>query len=263
MNAIVKITLFGIRDLLRNRWALIYSLFFLVVSAGFSRMVADSSKVTLNLMNLTLFLVPLVSVVFGTMYFYNSRPFVELLLSQPIRRSAVYLGMFASLSLSLAFSFTLGVLIPLLPRLVSHPSQLSSVAVLLLIGSCLTFVFVGLAFLVSVLVEDKGKGLGVAILMWLFFSVVYDGLILFSAHLFSDYPLEKPMILAAVFNPVDLARMILMIKVDIAALMGYTGAMFQRFFGSELGMVISLSSLFLWWLLPLGLGVRYFGRKDF
>ena len=47
--------------------------------------------------------------------------------------------------------------------------------VLLLAGTLLTLVFTALAFLVSVRVDDRARGLGVAILVWLGFSVLYDG----------------------------------------------------------------------------------------
>lgn len=51
-----------------------------------------------------------------------------------------------------------------------------------------------LAFLITVKVEDKVRGLGVSILLWLIFSMMYDGLVLLLASAFVDYPLEKPML---------------------------------------------------------------------
>jgi hypothetical protein len=43
------------------------------------------------------------------------------------------------------------------------------------------------------------------------------------------------MIILSALNPIDLGRILFLMKFDIAALMGYTGAVFQRFFGSGLG----------------------------
>ncbi|NNG16278.1 MAG: ABC transporter permease, partial [Gemmatimonadales bacterium] len=44
---------------------------------------------------------------------------------------------------------------------------------------------------------------------------------------------------------------------------GYTGASFQRFFGSAVGMGLAIVALSLWAILPLGLGYWRFQRKDF
>jgi Cu-processing system permease protein len=52
-------------------------------------------------------------------------------------------------------------------------------------------------------------------------------------------------------------------KFDIAALMGYTGAVFQRFFGSSLGVIISVVCLFVWIIVPFFLSSRFFKKKDF
>jgi Cu-processing system permease protein len=64
-------------------------------------------------------------------------------------------------------------------------------------------------------------------------------------------------------NPVDLARVVLMLNFDVAALMGYTGTVFRSFFGSALGLAVALAALTVWLLVPLSLGLRRFARKDF
>jgi Cu-processing system permease protein len=65
------------------------------------------------------------------------------------------------------------------------------------------------------------------------------------------------------FNPVDLARILLTLQFDVSALMGYTGAVYQRFFGGALGMLLSATALLTWALVPLWLGNRFFHKKDF
>ena len=83
------------------------------------------------------------------------------------------------------------------------------------------------------------------------------------ANAFADYPLEQPMIALMLLNPVDLARVLLLLTFDISALMGYTGAVFEQFFGSLLGVGISTAALTLWVGVPLWLGWRFFKKKDF
>ena len=64
-------------------------------------------------------------------------------------------------------------------------------------------------------------------------------------------------------NPVDLARVLMLLRFDVPALMGYTGAVFERFFGGAGGTLAAISALVLWTVGPLLLGARSFRRKDF
>ena len=138
-----------------------------------------------------------------------------------------------------------------------------NVLVLLLIGIALTFIFTAIAFFISVSQDDKAKGLGFSILLWLILAVVYDGFVLFIVYYFAEYPLEKIMIILSIINPIDLGRILFLIKFNIAALMGYTGAVFQQFFGGLIGIIVSVVFILLWILIPLSLSTRLFRRKDF
>ena len=66
----------------------------------------------------------------------------------------------------------------------------------------------------------------------------------------------------ASLNPLDLARIVVLLQFDTAALMGYTGAVYQDFFGSQLGMLIASAVLLLWVAVPLVVAVRRFKRMD-
>ena len=105
--------------------------------------------------------------------------------------------------------------------------------------------------------------MGFVILIWLILAVVYDGLVLFIVYYFDEYPLEKVMIALSIINPIDLGRLLFLIKFNISALMGYTGAVFQQFFGSILGIIISLFFLIVWIIVPFFLGSFYFKKRDF
>jgi Cu-processing system permease protein len=133
---------------------------------------------------------------------------------------------------------------------------------LLLAGAALTAVFTALAYLIAVTFQDRAAGLGAAILVWLLLAVVYDGVILMGTAIFADYPIETPVLAAMVLNPIDLARVLLLLKIDIAALMGYTGAVFERFFGSGRGLIVSSAALALWIGIPAWLGMRRFAARD-
>jgi Cu-processing system permease protein len=129
-------------------------------------------------------------------------------------------------------------------------------------GCSLTLVFTSIAFWASVKARDKARGIGFALMLWFYFALIYDGLILLILFSFSDYPLEKLTLVLSALNPVDLGRIFIMLKMDVSALMGYTGALYQDFFGSFTGMLFTTGVMFLWIVIPLYGAVRTFKRKD-
>jgi Cu-processing system permease protein len=113
-----------------------------------------------------------------------------------------------------------------------------------------------------VLTRDKAKGIGVVLLLWFLFALLYDAMVLFLMFAFADYPLEKAMLGFVSLNPIDLARVVVLLQMDIAALMGYTGALFREFLGTNWGIVFALSVMMVWAVAPMLLAVRIFNRKD-
>ncbi len=81
--------------------------------------------------------------------------------------------------------------------------------------------------------------------------------------LLQEYPLDKFSLIATMFNPIDLSRILILLKLDISALLGYTGAVFQQFFGTSLGMLSSFSVLLLWVALPVWRIIYKSKKKDF
>jgi Cu-processing system permease protein len=175
----------------------------------------NSSKAMLSLMTIVLIVVPLISLVFSTIHYYNSYEFIELMLSQPMSRRRILLSEYAGVSVSLLSSFLIGVGVPVL---LYSPDSIGFS--LLFTGTSLTLVFTSLAFLTSVKARDKAKGIGFALLLWFYFALIYDGLILLVLFTFSDYPLEKITLVLSALNPIDLGRISIMLKMDVSALMG-------------------------------------------
>ncbi len=254
---------YELQDLRRSRWVMGYTLCLLLLTEALLRFGGGGPRAVLSLMNVVLGVVPLVGIVFGTLYLYGSRSFIQLLLAQPVGRGELFAGLYAGLALPLAAGFLLGVGLPFLWDGGGEGSLAGPLTMLLGAGLLLTLVFTALAMLVSLLVNDRAKGLGLAILLWLVATALYDALIVLVATTLSDYPLELPLIGLTILNPIDLARVAMLLRLDTAALMGYTGAVFERFFGSPLGVGLSAGALILWWAGPLVAARRRFCRKDF
>ena len=252
-----KVIKYVIIDILRNKIIVAYTLFLLVLSLSIFSLEDNSAKGLLGLLNIILIIVPLVSIIFSTIYVYNSAEFIELLVSQPLQRKMIWMSLFTGLASSMAFAFLIGAGIPVL---IYQPDITGFM--MIVIGVLLSVIFVSIALLAAVKTRDKAKGIGIAILLWLYFSLLFDGFVLFLLFQFSDYPVEKLMIGISMLNPIDLGRIMILLKMDISALMGYTGAVFKDFFGTHAGMGLSFFVLLLWTVIPVWLSIRRFKRKD-
>jgi Cu-processing system permease protein len=213
-------------------------------------------------MNIVLIIIPLVSIIFGTMFIYNSREYIEMMLCQPINRKSLFIGLYLGNTMPLALAFSLGVITSFILNATSF-NNISALIILIISGVALTFIFTSIAFWVAIKFSDKVKGFGFAILLWLVLAVIYDGFILFIIYYFRDYPIDKVVLFVTLFNPIDLGRMLFILNFDYSALMGYTGALFQKFFGTSLGEFLSFVMLLLWILIPTYFSSRAFARKDF
>ena len=254
MKNIIK---YIILDLLRNKIVIGYTIFLFILSASIFNLGADSSKGILSLLNIVLIFLPLVSIIFSTIYLYNSSEFIELMLTQPLKRRTILLSEFTGVSAAMLLAVFIGVGIPVIIFDGSTAGWWLIIASLVL-----TIIFIALAFYASIETRDKSKGIGISILLWFYFALIYDGLVLFLLFGFSDYPLEKPMIALCALNPIDLARIAILLKLDISALMGYTGAVFQDFFGSSEGIIFVICALMLWAVLPCWRAFALFNKKD-
>lgn len=214
-------------------------------------------------MNVIIVLVPLIGTIFGVMYYYNSKEFTELLLAQPLKRSSIFIGQYLGVAISLSMSLILGLGIPFVLYGLFNSSAIWDFSLLLVTGGFLTFIFTGLAFNIALSNENRIKGFGYAILLWLFLAIIYDGLFLLSLIVFENYPLDTLSLVGTMLNPIDLSRTLILLKLDISALLGYTGAVFKQFFGTNFGLIVSISVLSVWVILPILRIIGISKRKDF
>jgi Cu-processing system permease protein len=262
MTATLKIASFEVRDVVRSRWLIGYALFFFIVTDALLRF-GGGEKALLSLVNVVLFVTPLVTIVFATVYQYNSREFIELLLAQPVKRRDLFGGLFLGLVVPVSLVFVAAVAVPIIIHRADNAVETGTVVALLGAGVALTAVFTAIAFFIVARVDDRMKGLGVAIVVWLMLAVVYDGVVLLAVSVFADHPIERPLLGLMALNPVDLARVALLLRFDVSALMGYTGAVMRQFFGGTMGFGIVTTALACWMAAPLLLAFRAFDRKDF
>ncbi len=253
----LKLSKYILYDIIRNKIIIGYTLFLFIVSLTMFQMEENNSKAILSLLNIVLIIVPLISLIFSTIHYYNSYEFIEMMLSQPVSRKNILLSEYTGVSVSLMSAFMIGVGVPV----VLYAFNETGIS-LLLTGVALTLVFTSISFLASVKSRDKARGIGSVLLLWFYFALIFDGLVLMILFNFSDYPLEKLTVALSSLNPIDLGRIFIMLKMDVSALMGYTGALYKDFFGSYSGMLYTLGIMTVWVITPLLLALKVFRKKD-
>ena len=250
-----------VKNVARSHWLVSYFAFFMLATEGLLRFAGGDSRSLLSLASIVLFVVPLVTLVYGIIYLYNNREFIELLLAQPLKRRTLFAGLYLGLSIPLVVALVAGVTVPFLYHGFGEGQRLAF-AIMLGGAASLTAIFTGIAFCVALRFEDRLTGLGAGLAIWLLLALVYDGALLFIVAL-ADEPLEKSLLAVSLANPIDLVRIALLMQFDVAALMGYTGAVFNRFFAAGTGAAVIAAALTAWMTLPLAGGFLAFRRKDF
>lgn len=252
------------QSLLRARWLIGYGVIFLILTDTLFRFTGGGAEVLLSISNLILLFIPLISLLYGILFIYQSRDYLELLLTQPVNRDTLFWGLFTGISAPLTVAFLSGTALPLIWHGNFTGETAAQTALVLGLGAFLTFIFTGLGFVMGLIYyEEKIKGFGYSLMIWLFMAVIYDGLIMLVIFLFGDYPIETAVVGITMLNPIDLARILVLLEFDISALMGYTGAVFNQFLGTAKGVSVASAMLILWLVLPMWLGLKVFKKKDF
>ncbi len=253
-----KVYKYTLIDLARNKFVGGWLLLLLAITAGLFQLEDQAVKAMLSLSQVLLALVPLVSCIFAIVYLYDALEFTELLAVQPLHRSKILGGQMLALSTALVLGVIVGAGIPLLLFLPDAASL-----TLLLAAVMLTLVFTAIGALIAIKNREKARGVGLGLVIWFLFVLVYDAVLLWIMYAFSDYPIEPWIVPLAALDPIDLGRIMVLLKVDLAAMMGYSGAIYEKFFGNLRGILVALLALAAWVAVPSMVAFRAFRRKDF
>lgn len=253
----LKVLKYTLIDLLRNRFVLGYAVLLFAIGQGLFMLEEDPMKAILSLVQVVMALVPLIALVFTVVYLYDTQEFTQLLAVQPMARRSILLGQLLALCAAMLVAQGLGLGLPLLVHAAGRPALLLSLA-----GSALCVVFVVLGALIATRFREKARGVGMALAAWLLFVLVHDALLLALLFALGDYPIEPWIVPLAGLNPIDLARIMVMLEIDLAAMMGYSGAVYKNFFGSAAGMAVAALILLAWIFVPGWAALRAFQRRD-
>jgi Cu-processing system permease protein len=265
-----------LRTGLRNRWFLLYTLLFLVLSIAFASVAMSGSVLTgqpgfgrtsAGLMNLMLLIVPLIGLTIGAQAIVADREarFLEYELALPVSPREVFLGKYlgAAASLALVLAFGLGAAgIVLGAR--GGTAGAGDFLLLTLLTILLGLAMLSVGYLVSSFSPRTAAALGIALTLWLVFVMIGDLGLMSSAAVMRMTP---GMLLGlTLLNPLDVYKLagvnLLQSSVEV---LGPAGSYaIDRFGTGLLGLTgLLLGLLTLWVVLPLPVGYLLFKRTDF
>lgn len=257
----------------RNKWTLTFAIAFgaLVLAVAYVGIQAEGysglqnfTRTSVSILNLVLYIVPLVALTMGTLSFTGDKGSAELLFSQPVSRSQVLLGKFFGLFFSILLSTLGGYSVAgLMIGLQSGATGLVRYGLLVVFSLGLSLAFLSLAVLVAIASKRKAKALGTALFLWFFFVLFYDLIVIGAIQLVPQRASNVLLFLSLLGNPVGMVRVATLIVLDNATIFGAPGAALIRFFGGSLVSVFVLSaSLAIWVLVPILIAQRLLRKQD-
>ncbi len=258
---------------IRNKWTVIFAAVFglLIVGISYIGIIAEGfsgmqnfTRTSASMLNLVLYIVPLVALIMGTLSFTSDRGTTELLFSQPVFRGEVLLGkilgLFFSLSLSMFVGFIVsgGIIVS-----VTGTEGLMQYILFVVLSLLLALVFIVMAVLIVTTNRRKSRSFGISLFAWFFFVLFYDLIVLGISMLFKGQTANYILFLSLFGNPVDMVRVASLIILDNVSIFGAAGAALLRFLGgSILSVILLVGSLIVWIGIPLAWSHRMLNRQD-
>ncbi len=253
---------FEILENIRNGWIYLYFFVSFAGAAAIMQLSADEPiKATASLLSLSLLMIPLFSLLFSGLAFSESMPFLETVIVRQVSRRDIYISKFFGLGLGMGVAYLTAFM---LAALISfrHAQFLSAFILMLIQGFLMHFIFCALAMAIAGLVRRREVLIALLLIVWFYFYIIYDLIIMTVGVLFGDYPIEGAVLGLFFLNPLDLMRMIILLNIDLSSLLGFGAALFQNVFGGVTGTLTAIAVLVAWIAMPFFLGLRLFLRRD-
>jgi Cu-processing system permease protein len=273
INAVVTIARQELIINIRNRWTTIFAVVFggLALAISYFGMLTAGAigfqsfaRTSASLLNLVLYIIPLVALTMGALSFTSEKNLSEMLFAQPITRTEILVGklagLFASMTIATLAGFGLAGAIIAFKTGTGGALRYQAFVILSL---ALALVFLTLAALVASVCQRKTKAFGVAIFLWFFFALFYDLMAIGVTFLLKERTANAFIFTSLLGNPVDLARVACLMILDGKEVFGAAGAALVKFTGGEgAGFALLISGLIAWMIVPFLLARRALRRQD-
>ncbi|MFT3685628.1 MAG: ABC transporter permease [Phycisphaerales bacterium] len=260
-----------LREAVRSRWFLLYTLAFALLGLGVSYLSAAAAggtglagfgRTTAGLVNLVLLVIPLMALTAGagTIAGDRERGMLAYLAAQPVSRIEILLGKYLGLAGALLACLCLGYgACAAVLALKGEPVRVVGLAVLVGLSMGLALSMLSLGVLVSVLARKASVAVGTAVFIWLTLVFVTD-LGLMAGALAMRLRIEQ-LLTFSMLNPLQVFKMWSLHAVDANLdVLGPAGLYAQEEFGAKLHLLFG-GCLAAWTLLPLTAAAAVFSRK--
>lgn len=271
MNPVLAVALKEFQDGLRNRWLVSITSVFAVLAIGLSYYgslasgqlgMASLSTIIASLSSLSVFIIPLIALLLCYDSFVGEQESgtLLLLLTYPISRSQLLLGKFIGQGciISLATLLGFGSAAVLLAISGNFSEVISAFSLFILSSSLLGLSFITLAYIISLLASEKSKAAGVALLLWLFFVLVFDLVLLGLLIGIEDGLTQQGLVQIMLFNPADLFRLINLSALEAGDVNGVLAVAINSEFSVPMLLIMMLS----WIIIPLVIAQFIFSKKS-
>jgi Cu-processing system permease protein len=255
-------------DGLRNRWVWIVSAalagavltiaFFGSAPVGVAG-VQTSGALLASVMNLVVYLVPLLAMVLGcgAIIDEKQRGTLDLILLSAVTPLAYVTGTFAGFAAALAVAVATGLGLASIVLVSSYGLDATECFTLIALAVMLGSVFLAIAFLVSLLARERGRAIVCSVFVWLLAVLVFD-LLLVGVLVASDGKVPQWLFSALLLaNPTDLFRMVCFHRLGTAA--GALGLATIKAFLPSMAVLGAFSLA--WIIVPLAMTHGLFKRR--
>ena len=272
-NAIAAIARQELTINARSKWTIIFAGAFcaLVLAISYFGLITAATvgfqgfaRTSASLLNLVLYVIPLLALVTGTLSFNDDKGSNELLFSQPVSRMEVLLGKLAGLFASISAATLMGFGVAGIVIAAKAGSERAlSYPLFVALTLFLALVFLSLAALTSSLCRGKTMAYGVSLFLWFFFVVFYDLLVMGGTFLLKERSANVLIFVSLFGNPVDMVRVACLMILDGKEIFGAAGALLLRFLGgTRSATFLLLLGLTGWVLVPVLISGWLLKRQD-
>ena len=262
-----------LRDSLRNRWFVLYTVAFTVLALGLSFLAlsgagvvgfAGFGRTAASLINLVLLIVPLMALTVGaqSLAAESERGTLSYLLAQPVTRLEVFVGKYVGLALAILAALTLGFGISGLVMVANGMAYAESYLVLVGLAFLLALTMLSVGFVISAFAHKAGIAIGISLFLWLTFVFLGD-LGMMGTAVSMRLKIADLFLLASA-NPLQVFKMASILSINATLdVLGPAGLYALQTYGDSL-LWVFLAVLLVWVLVPLLVAYgRFRQRGDF
>jgi len=273
MNKLLIIAGKEFKDGFRNRWIIAITLMYAIFSLGLAYFGSAASGTVgfaslettiVSLASLAVILIPLIALMlaYNTFVGEYEQGTMLLLLTYPISRTSLLLGKFfgqaAILLVSAVIGFGVSAVAIIIGADVDAAIALPAFAWFILSASLLGWIFIALAYIISLSVKDKSQAAGLALVIWFFFVLVYD-LGLLAILVVENGAMSTSFLNSLLFfNPTDVFRLINYQAINASE---YSGVL-QLAQGSGNNILGLIGIMLAWIIAPLFISIIIFKKRE-